>query len=229
MKLLTIDRGNTNTTLGIHQNGELESVTNFDSKLIIPHTPIMISNVGRNQLEIPNQFPLKNFRSETHFVDMPVNYAMSLGDDRLATAYYAYKKELKKIMIIDSGTFLTVDFVDQNGFLGGYIFPGIKKILNTYSDGAQLPHELDESKRIELETIPQNTESAILAATNKMISSSLNNIIENEKPNKIIVSGGDAKKIYKMLNSSIQVDLIHHLVHLGLSQIHQNLISLKLI
>ena len=54
---------------------------------------------------------------------MPVHYQKSLGEDRLALAYYAYKTLQSPTMIIDGGTFLTIDFVNSDGFLGGYIAP----------------------------------------------------------------------------------------------------------
>lgn len=229
MKLITIDRGNTNITLGLHENGNLKSVSPFTPDLLVPNTPTMISIVGKNDLNIPNQYPLKNFRTESMFIDMPVNYSMTLGEDRLSTAYYAFKKSNQKTIIIDAGTFLTVDIVNQNGFLGGYIFPGIRKTLGIYGQSAQLPRLKNDLFFLESEGLPQNTESAILAASKKIFQCSLENIIENESPDKIIITGGEAHLIRTTLNSSIPIDSIPHLVHSGLSLIHQNLVSLKLI
>jgi hypothetical protein len=69
----------------------------------------------------------------------------------------------------------------------------------------------------------------VVEKTKMMIESSLEKIIQEQKPEKIIMTGGDRQLVSQMINSSTPVDLIPHLVHLGLSQIHQNLVSLKLI
>jgi type III pantothenate kinase len=229
MKLFTLDRGNTNVTLGVHQNDELLSVEPYKNSQLDSNIPIIVSIVGVNNLNLSQPITLKKFRTETHFLDMPINYSMTLGEDRIATAYYVYKKEKYKTMIIDAGTFLTVDFVNQSGFMGGYIFPGVKRILETYKESAQLPNLLNNSLEGLPKHLPQNTESAILSATKMMIESSLEKIIQEQKPEKIIMTGGDRQLVSQMINSSTPVDLIPHLVHLGLSQIHQNLVSLKLI
>ena len=189
----------------------------------------MISIVGKNDLNLPNQYPLKKFRTESLFIDLPVKYSMTLGEDRLSTAYYAYKKGIQKTMIIDAGTFLTVDIVNQQGFLGGYIFPGIRKTLEIYGESAQLPILKNDLFVLEAKGLPQDTESAILTASRKIFQCSLENIITNENPDKIIITGGEAHLIRPALSSSIPIDSIPHLVHLGLYLIHQSLVSLKLI
>ncbi len=233
MKLITIDRGNTNATLGLHLNGELQSVSPFSSELIEPNVTTMQSIVGKNDLKIPNLYPLAKFRSPTHFLDMPIQYSLTLGEDRISTAYYAFKKDFKKTIIIDAGSFITIDLVSGSGltrgFRGGFIFPGITKLLKIYQEGAQLPNLVNQSLLMNKLEWPQNTETAILAATSKMLHESIYQIIENEKPERILLTGGDAQKILPIISSSTPVDLTPHLVHLGLSQIHQSLVSLKLI
>ena len=79
MKLFTIDRGNTNVTIGVHQNNELLSVVPYKQELLDSNIPIIVSIVGASDLNLPQPITLKKFRTETHFLDMPINYSKTLG------------------------------------------------------------------------------------------------------------------------------------------------------
>jgi type III pantothenate kinase len=155
---------------------------------------------------------------------MKVHYAETLGDDRLVTSYYVFNKikGSEKILLIDAGTFITCDFISEEGFLGGYIFPGVDRFLESYAHSAQLPHlskrELSSAK----EALPHSTPEAILEATHLYLKSVLQELINKNAPDKIIFTGGTSKYISDLINSKVQSETVHHLVHLGLSLIYQN-------
>lgn len=228
MKLITVDIGNTHKTVAEYDSDyHLVKVFPFSDYIQSADDYILISQVGKKSELNPN-FEIKKLRSETFFVDMPVKYSMHLGEDRLCASYALYKKEellstKKKILIVDAGTFITCDFVSQDGFLGGYILPGLFRLLEAYSKSAQLPLlALSEVINVKPE-LPQTTDEAITKAICLLIKSSILEMINVQKPDQVFFTGGDAQKIMDLLKPSslIPFDLSPHLVHLGLSKIHQ--------
>lgn len=224
MRLITIDNGNTNCTVGIFENQKLKEVVSFKDYQKQDDDFILISSVGK-PLSIKSNYDLKKHRSSTHFFDMPVHYAMTLGDDRMIAAYGIYKqiKNNDLHLIIDAGTFITCDLVSKDGFLGGYIFPGIERFLATYANSENLVQYSigdlkKESHKIQL---PQTTEEAILEATKIYITESIAKIIRAASPNKVTLTGGNAIEVKELINLEVPFELSHHLVHLALGLLHQ--------
>ena len=223
MRLVTIDNGNTNPSVGLFTNNILTQVIPLADYHQLNDDFILISSVGKD-LKVKANFDLKTKRTNTHFFDMPVHYTETLGEDRMIAAFGVFKKmhSPETRLIIDAGTFMTCDIVSENGFLGGYIFPGIAHFLNTYGKSAQLPiFEKNELLQVNLE-IPQTTKEAILKAASLFIRTSLGEIIEKYRPQKIVFTGGDGKLIAEILNSSIPSEIDRHLIHLTLSLIYQS-------
>lgn len=223
MRLVTIDNGNTNPSVGLFTNNILTQVIPLADYQQLNDDFILISSVGKD-LKIKATFDLKTKRTSTHFFDMPVHYSETLGEDRVIAAFGVFKKihSHESRLIIDAGTFMTCDLVSENGFIGGYIFPGITHFLKIYGESAQLPVlAKNELSKISLE-IPQTTSEAILKATYIYIKSSIESVIEKFQPQKIIITGGDCKLISEILNSSIPSEIDHHLIHLTLSLIYQS-------
>lgn len=81
---------------------------------------------------------VKDYWRGSKFAGMPVNYARTLGEDRLIEAFYCYKKLKTPLLLIDAGTFVTMDVITSEGFCGGYIIPGAEAYLSTYGRGEQL-------------------------------------------------------------------------------------------
>ncbi|MBY0413287.1 MAG: type III pantothenate kinase, partial [Bdellovibrionales bacterium] len=140
MRLVTIDNGNTHPNVGFFDNGVLKNVVSLKEYHSLPDDFILISSVGK-ALPFKPSFDLKTKRTKDHFFDMKVNYAETLGDDRMIAGYGVFKKikSNEKILLIDAGTFITCDIITNIGFEGGYIFPGINRFLKTYGESAQLP------------------------------------------------------------------------------------------
>ena len=224
MKIFTINNGNTNTTVGVFQNGKLQDVIAYKDYKKQKDDYILISSVGA-PLDIEASYDLKKNRLEKSFFDMPVQYAKTLGDDRLLAAYYIYKnlKSNKKVILIDAGTFMTCDLISKDGFEGGHIFPGVDKFLSIYSTGKQLPDftKKDINSFETIEYFPHSTKDAITEATKIYLKSSLENIIGAASPGEIILTGGNANDIEKLINLKVPFELNHHLVHLALALIHQ--------
>lgn len=225
MRLITIDNGNTFPTVGIHTSSKLEEVIALASYQAEKNDYVLISNVGK-PLSIKASFDLKSKRSKNAFFDMPVDYSESLGDDRLISSYHIFKKIFgsEKILIIDAGTFITCDLISSKGFLGGHIFPGINRFLESYGNSAQLPTlKKEDLKNFALgtnHTLPHNTQEAILAAAIIYLQSSLEKIIKTHSPDRIVLTGGSALEIKNLISLKVPFELDHHLIHLALSTLY---------
>lgn len=223
MRLVTIDNGNTHPSVGIFDSGVLNSVIPLEKFVPEAGDYILIASVGR-PLSIKPSFDLKTKRSMTHFFDMKVNYSKTLGDDRLIAGYGVYKKmkTKKRVLLIDAGTFLTCDLITNEGFQGGYIFPGISRFLKIYADSAQLPLLHKDQLHHENDEIPHNTEDAILKATEIYLKSSIEAVITKTSPDKIIFTGGNASSIKNIISLKVPSEMDRHLIHSALSLIHQH-------
>jgi pantothenate kinase type III len=130
---------------------------------------------------------VKDYWRGVKFAGMPVNYAKTLGEDRLIEAYFCYKKEKIPTLLIDAGTFVTMDVVTENGFLGGYIIPGAENYFELYGKGEQLktvPLTLSFTH-----TLPTATADAITESYSAFAELAKKLIIEH-KIQKIVLTGG---------------------------------------
>ena len=228
MRIVTIDNGNSHPTVGIFENEKLSYVIELNQYQTQENDFILISDVG-SALSIKPSFDLKKKRhSKDHpfFFEMPVHYSDTLGDDRLYLAYSLFKAipdNSQSVLAIDAGTFITIDLINAKGFQGGFIFPGVDLFLSSYKSGAKLP-KLD-SKEMSSTTLPHSTEEAILMANNLYIENILESIIKKTSPSKIVITGGSSEFIknkIEKLNLEVQLETVHHSIHLALFLIFQH-------
>lgn len=230
MRVITIDNGNTNPHVGIFEKQKLTAVVPLKSFVPLADDILIASDVGA-PLNLTLSIDLKSRRhtkDHPYFLDMKVHYAETLGDDRLICGYYAYKKikhEKEKILLIDAGTFITMDVITSKGFEGGYIFPGVKTFLGSYGKGAQLP--VLNNKDYAAKELPHTTEEAILGAKEIYLDSILKGIVQQTMPSKIFITGGAGDFIMRKLSElSLKVPLESdpHLIHSALFLIQQSLL-----
>ncbi len=103
---------------------------------------IIVSSVNPEKEKI-----LKEEINEVNFIkisaslikDIKFNYkpVENLGQDRIANAYGAFK-EYGDSIIVDFGTAITVDIIENKTYSGGAILPGIDIMLNSLSLGTKL-------------------------------------------------------------------------------------------
>jgi type III pantothenate kinase len=221
MRIITIDNGNTNPHAGIFENDQLIAVQPLASFEQLPDDFILMSNVGKRITFTPN-IDLKQFRTPEKFFYMPVNYGLTLGEDRLYSAFYLYQsvKKTERVLLLDAGTFLTADLITEQGFIGGYIFPGSRTFLKSYTSGHQLPHI--QSLQI-TEDLPASTEEAISMAHEMYWESILENLVKKISPSRIVLTGGDGQmleKKYKKLNLTFPLEFDPHLLHRSMHSIY---------
>lgn len=228
--IITVDNGNTNPHVGVFKDELLMQVLPLnDFELNDDEAFYISSSVGdKERLTHFKSLSIKQLFKDKQFLDMPVDYAQTLGEDRLAVCYYAFKKFSGKTLVVDAGTFITVDLVDDEGHRGGYIFPGLKTSLDSYQKGSLLPHLKAPSaqEKINLESIPKNTEEAILKAVVIQMKSSLDYIIEKEKPDNLLLTGGQGEYLKAIMMSQIETVVDRDLIHKSLFLIAKNILAL---
>jgi type III pantothenate kinase len=241
---LTLDCGNNHPHVGLFQDHLLTQVVPYHFFIqqrlweLPPfhQAPIIISHVGQPLSAVDlDAFGsrLLSFRSHFHdhqFFEMPVHYESTLGDDRLinAYAYFISKKKLQphfKGLIIDAGTFLTMDVVDEHGFQGGFILPGIQTLLQSYQRGQKLP-TLDKKDFTPLSSmeLPQKTSEAIMFSVDGLLENFIAKCVCCYGPfTEIILTGGEANWINRYLeklNPTGKTNLSPHYIHLSLHELY---------
>lgn len=233
---LAADIGNTKAKLRYFDNQgsiifsydfPVSALNNFSfSELPVPEK-LIVSDVSGNA----GQFC--SFRSQqgvqvikmSHHLNFPVKICYktpeTLGQDRIAaicgaaTLYEGYA-----IMVIDAGTAITYDYLDENlNYLGGNISPGIDlrfKSLNQHTSLLPLLSKEDSYK-----PTGTTTSEAITAGVLNGVFYEIENYIKlwsnKSERHIVIVTGGDASFLVNSIKSSIFVNL--NLVPIGLKRI----------
>jgi len=219
-KIVTIDYGNSNPHRGYFLDGNLLDINRLpkDWDLSNENDSTFISSVSK---DFPNQFD--DLWRESSFNDMPVHYSRSLGQDRLLIASFLYQALGKEALIIDAGTFLTIDLVTKEGFMGGWIFPGPSVYLNSYGQGERLPNlGLDKGKyspvgdQNDKNDLPKNTEEAILFTLPIYLKGILLEVLKTPNNKTIILTGGCSELVEKALPTNTKIIKEPHLIHYAL-------------
>jgi len=229
MKLI-IDIGNTLVKYAIFSSDEIVIIykkndveISFMQELIQKHhvNDVIISSVRD---KVDGDFGIKTLYLN-HLTPLPItiNYETpeTLGNDRIANIVAAsvlYPN--KNILIIDAGTCITIDFIDQNKeYQGGRISPGIEmryKSLHKYT--SNLP-KLTISNTAQ--QIGKDTNSCIVSGVEKGVVAEIETIIDDFKNENedlfVILTGGDTFFFENTLKNSIFAD--QNLVLKGLNEI----------
>ena len=219
---LIIDVGNTRIKTAVFEDGKMihnESLTanSFisEAKNIVKKyncTNAIISSVGSI-----NKSLIAELRAEINLIALDyttkvpfVNqYATpkTLGVDRIAlvsSAVATYPN--KNVLIIDAGSCITYDFVNNKGnYFGGAISPGLQmryKALNVFTENLPL---LEPSEIVEL--IGNSTETSIHSGIINGVINEIDGFIEQYRKKNtdltIVLTGGDIKFLSNRLKNGI--------------------------
>lgn len=234
---LVIDIGNTRTKFSVFNHGE-EMISVPVDELLPSHIDVLlnehpsinkaiISAVKDYSPELKSHLRQKlNFFVELNGeTPLPIENCYqtkeTLGKDRIAAAVGAFHLYPgKNVLVIDAGTAITYDFVNEKGqYLGGNISPGIEmrfKALNQFT--GRLP--LIEKKDFE-NLFGNTTEDAIRAGVQHGIVFEADKAIDTFKEFyrnlNVIITGGDANFFDKKLKNSFFVHF--NLIAIGLNRI----------
>ncbi len=237
---LVIDEGNTFTKLGVFDKGKM---IHFNSCKILDEIQLKKDNYLNNIDKVIVSSVKENYQETNSFIKktgldkisqililngntpLPVknNYETpeSLGKDRIAalvgasTLYEGCPK-----LVIDAGTAITIDLLDENNcFTGGNISPGIQTRFNSLHQNTKLLPllKIDTSSNF----MGLNTKQAICSGVQNgvifEIESYINHFTNLNINTKTILTGGDADFFAKKLKNRIFVN--SNLVLTGLNNI----------
>ena len=234
---LVIDIGNSFSKIAVFNNEELISVSSVSEVSNQNIDGLKQKYTSLNRAIVSS---VKNFTSKTelylkqnfdtflmldHNTPVPIENCYqtkkTLGNDRLAAVIGAFSLDPDtNKLIIDAGTALTFDFINEkNQYLGGKISPGLEmrfKALHQFT--ARLP-QLGKGKFDKLfgsttaESILAGVQQGIIYETDKTI-----DMFKEFYTNlKVFITGGDANFFDKKLKNSFFVNF--NLTVLGLNRI----------
>lgn len=175
------------------------------------------------QLQRPQD---KTTKFENHNLawTLKVDHPDRVGTDRALAAWAAWNLLARRapLVVIQAGTAITVDAVDEEGaYAGGAILPGLRLTLNALAGGTDLlPHLTAADSPAELPSLPgKNTEEAMLAGGVAAVIGGIEHLLRRYQslwsPSiPIIISGGNRAYLSPLLTYSTRV--VDHLVLLGL-------------
>jgi type III pantothenate kinase len=228
--LVAVDVGNTRIKVAVFEGSTILEQFNFNSYKLQNElhfilnkykkaSELVVSSVGNISkdifIEFENKVTIHFITSDFHF-PFTNTYATpnTLGIDRMILASGAVLMfPNQNRLVIDSGTCITYDFIDQNdNYLGGAISPGIRlrfESLHNYT--AKLPLlSLESIKEQNLDRIPIIGNSTFESANSGVINGVINEIegfiskYEAVYPKFIIIlTGGDAEFLAKRLKNTI--------------------------
>ena len=143
---------------------------------------------------------VKEFFKNKKFLEMKVNYTETLGMDRLVQAFYHFQVTNTDAAIIDSGTFTTLDFVNKDGFRGGYILPGLEALKKTFQQGDLLKNHNITYAEIDSE-LPKETDAAMKMGLHFSFIAPIIDILLKQPTDEILLTGGNTEYLKSVIES----------------------------
>ena len=202
--MLLCDVGNTSFHFYDETRNYKESTNSFDvttinEKVFYICVHPKISNTLK---ELSNWIDLSNYIDKDKYYE-------TMGIDRIVAC-----EAIDDGIIIDAGSAVTVDVVKNGVFEGGFIYPGINSMSQTYKN---ISSALDYSFNFEcdLDIMPKNSADAISYGYLKTLYSEV--ISHNMK---IFLTGGDAKEFAKIFKDA---EIDETLIFRGMKKIMNNI------
>jgi len=185
-----------------------QSIDKFSEKSLPDTQSIWLSAVAHPEIvkAIEMEFTdVEVVRSVSHFGSLTIAYKepLDLGSDRFLAMLGALKHfPDRNLLIIDVGSALTIDIVNDNGeHQGGLIMPGLEAIRGSFAKFATNSQILNSSN------LQSSTEEAWLSGTQAMLISSIKEQItsfETEQPEGIVtLTGGSVRSLISELPETV--------------------------
>jgi len=188
--LVLVDIGNTN--IHVYENGKI-----YDLKYSVPFNDevFYISVNKKKEKEFLKYNP--NAINLAKYVKFDTIYE-NLGIDRIMAC-----KSIEDGIVVDAGSAITIDIMQNNIHLGGVIMPGIAALKKAY---ATISDVLDiDFGEINFNKLPQNTQEAITYGGLGSIIVMINFLKKNKK---VYFTGGDGKFLNKYIDGVYIKDLV---------------------
>ena len=230
---LVIDIGNTLVKVALFEKKKIIKTISFENitfevvKCFIENNKIkntIVSSVkdySTELLKIINDFNAIVLDQNVKYpVKINYNNINDLGKDRLAAIIGAINLYTNKnILILDIGTCLTIDLVNNNNYLGGRISPGLDmryKALNKFTAKLPLCEKISKNLKYGNSTL-SSIQSGVQNGMIDEIDTLITEFKQENKNNIVIATGGDCFFFEKELKNSIFAD--QFLVLRGLNEI----------
>jgi type III pantothenate kinase len=130
---LLVDIGNSNIKLRIDNNNQIISLSDFNKQILPAHTRAIISDVSASNLY--TQFNNPILIKAKAYKDLKFNYDLSqLGVDRYLAIIATYELfGADKALIIDIGSAITIDKIENRIHTSLGIAPGLLRLRSTFS------------------------------------------------------------------------------------------------
>jgi len=219
---LIIDVGNTRVKVAVFEQDRLIELFVFEKQFLLVEIKKIISkyiisvaiisavaNLSKERLkELRTYFNILELDNQTK-VPFKNKYATpnTLGVDRIALASGAvYKYPNKNVLIIDAGTCITFDFVNNKGeYLGGAISPGIRiryQALHDYTSKLPLL-KTQIPKNYIGDTTNKSMHSGVVNGVLREIEGVIDQYQVEVENLTIVLTGGDGIFLAKQLKSGI--------------------------
>jgi type III pantothenate kinase len=236
--ILAIDIGNTRSKWAVFGvDGVMQrSGVAFNEKLSETALPevwrtcaqVIVANVAGEQLAeklkaylAPLALTIHWVKSTAQFGALKNNYDSpgKLGVDRWAALIAAHQFTNKPCLVVNAGTALTVDAIDQNTFIGGVIAPGLHMLHAAFINNTAA---VDASGGA-YEAFPKNTQNGAHTGALLSMAGAVFGMYQSLEKTAhqapvCIVTGGDRQLLILTLKQSFQIDAVddEHLVLRGL-------------
>jgi type III pantothenate kinase len=185
-----------------------QSVNNFSPKSLPNNQSIWLSAVAHSEIvnAIEMEFSdVEVVKSLSHFGSLTIAYKepLDLGSDRFLAMLGALKHfPHRNLLIIDVGSALTIDVVNDSGeHQGGLIMPGLEAIRGSFAKFAT------NSQNLNLSSLQTSTEEAWLSGTQAMFISTIKeqiNAFESEQQDGIVIlTGGGVSNLLSELPETV--------------------------
>ena len=221
--ILIIDVGNTRIKSAVFENNrlidssifsnenflaEIENILNLNNKIAV----LVVASVGKLEKQAFESFSNRvkvYFISRESVFPFQNNYATptTLGIDRMVLSAGAVLQFPKKNrLIIDAGTCVTYDFVDENNiYQGGAISPGIRlryEAMHNHTEKLPLL-TLEEPENVIGNSTNQSLHSGVINGLTFEMEGYIHSLMSKNENFIIILTGGDANFLAKRLKNTI--------------------------
>jgi type III pantothenate kinase len=155
-----------------------------------------------------------------------------LGVDRWLAAIAAFKRLGKAVVVVDAGSAITVDYVDNRGcYEGGFIAPGLGLLCGALQLGTEAVHFSSNYANKEM-TAGLSTDEAVARGVLHMATgyiksaSSKLSVQAKQKDLTVIITGGDALQLLSVMEK--KYEYIEHLVLEGLNLVFEEEVVVRL-
>lgn len=144
-----------------------------------------------------------------------------LGVDRWVACIAGFNRGAGSVLIADAGTAVTLDWVDASGqHQGGLIAPGVATMRQSLLGGTRMRPSAVEFAESEITWLADDTDPAVSLGTLHAARALLENARRELKPQRCLLTGGEANLLAPHLSEQWQ--LAPHLVLEGISCVAQS-------